>query len=157
MMKNKSEIKRDEFINLLSKIKGQKITDVLAGGGSNGTFFITFGENDYMLSCNCAWRFIHMNQIITGWTEPDTIGAPLNKNLLHLNNDVVKDFQISMYNDISILFESGKVIEIFCDITPASEFSDFNWDFTLINANKTYSISKYQTIILEPYDPELNY
>ena len=79
-----------------------------------------------MISCSCAWRLIADNVIITGWTEPDYIGGPLNKNLLNLLDDKIECYDLSLFNDIRFIFESGKILEVFCDITPASEFGDFN-------------------------------
>lgn len=139
----------------LLKIKNLTVTKSLAGEPSGSIFYLTFGDEEYLIFVYCSWRLIQESKIITGWHESNEVPfGPLTKGINSLENDVIKEINLSKFYDLNIKFKSGKELQIFCDITPnlrEGEYLDENWDFTNIKNNMTYIISKNQTIITQPY------
>ena len=115
---------------IINAFIGKKVTKVTAGGGNGSVVILRFGENLFSLFIYCIWRLEENNKIVTGWNEScDAETGNLTKQIKLLLNDEIKKTEVSNLMDIKIYFVSGKVLNIFCDITPMYEPKEYdeNW------------------------------
>jgi hypothetical protein len=138
---NKEIIEKDFF----AKIIGKEVTKTIAGGSNGSTIILEIGHNEYCLFIYCVWRLELDYKALTGWNEssnPDN--GNLTKQIRSLASDRIKDIQMSDFFDLRVKFESGKVLTIFCDVTPKYEPDDYdeNWSICDIKSDQCYIISR---------------
>lgn len=140
-----------ELYNTIKKLNGNYINEAIVGVGSLFNLNIKYGK--YSLFVYCAWRLVKGDAIITGWQESNSCpNGELYKGIKSLENDKIIDINLNKFNDLHIVFESGKELQIFCDITPnLYNYLDENWYIADIEKNIYYAITKNQTIEVEKY------
>ncbi len=153
--------KNQLYPNIMSKItetiqllKDKKVIKVISGGANASTLIIHFGVDDFCLFTYCVWRLENKKEILTGWNEPS---ATKKGNLViqtkELLNDIVKNITISKFYDLQIEFKSGKMLSVFCDVTPLFQVMDYdvNWSLCDIKNNTTYHIDRKFKVVKERF------
>jgi hypothetical protein len=146
-------IKNKSLKKVLSLLNSQKVSKVIAGG-SNGSIIILDIDNRYSLCVYCVWRLEHGDKVLTGWNESnDSKSGNLTLGIKKLEGDTIKRIYVNQFYDLQISFYSGKVLNIFCDITPKyePEECDENWSLADIIKNEVYTITKSYLIATELY------
>jgi len=140
--------------SILAQLVGKKLLQVNVDKSTGSIFSIDIGneliqikkkgmifhEGEYIIMVYCSWRLLNTisNIPVTGWHEDSAPNGALNVGLKTLVNDTIKEVGVTDCFDLEIIFESGKRLDIFCDLTTHVD-ADTNWFF---KANgKYYSIS----------------
>jgi hypothetical protein len=138
---------------LVEQLVDRAITEVIAGG-SNGSIVLLEVDFKFLLSIYCAWRLEGEGKILTGWNDSnDPVSGQLTIEIKKLAGDKIEHVSISEFNDLTISFSSGKVLNVFCDITSHiySEALDENWCLCDMESNFCLIVNKDQEIIEQPY------
>ncbi len=144
----------NKFLEVIQLLKNKKLTKVISGGANASTLILHFNVDEFCLFTYCVWRLTSKNEVLTGWNDPS---ATKKGNLVvqtnTLLNDIVKDIIVSKFYDLQIEFKSGKILSIFCDVTPMFQVKDYdvNWSLTDINHNTTYHISRNFKVVKERF------
>lgn len=147
----------NEIKDIVKKLINQTVTEAIAGEPSGSIFLLGIGANDFTLMVYSAWRLIQDDNIITGWNESnDFPNGELTKGIKSLENDLIVNVEISKFYDLNIYFESGKELQVFCDITPnVRDYIDENWNISDIDKNLSYTVTQNQTIEVEKYNTDI--
>ncbi|MEO6915626.1 MAG: hypothetical protein ABI151_08205 [Chitinophagaceae bacterium] len=140
--------------DVIFKLSGKQITKTIVGGSNGSIIILRIGINEFSFKVNCVWRLEMKNQMITGWNESnDSLNGVMTKEIKRLNGDTIKSVKMSDFFDLQLEFSSGKVLNIFCDVTPNYEPSDYdeNWSLCDIKSNDCKIISKDFAIITTTY------
>ncbi|MEJ7768065.1 MAG: hypothetical protein WKF89_09650 [Chitinophagaceae bacterium] len=124
--------------DLISKLSGKQITKTIVGGSNGSIIILRIGINEFSLKVSCVWRLEMRDQIITGWNESnDSLNGVMTKEIKQLNGDTIKSVKMSEFFDLALEFFSGKVLRLFCDVTPNYEPPDYdeNWSICDIKSN----------------------
>lgn len=119
------------FAQKLDCLVGLAVSDVIAGGANGSIIVLEFGGN-YVLTVYCSWRLERGLQVLSGCNEsPDSQTGHLTREAKSLHNDIVHEVSLSDHYDLRIEFTSGKMLRLFCDVTPHNEPADYdeNWSF----------------------------
>ena len=78
----------------------------------------------------CSWRLFDnvSQQPITSSNEDSDLDGVMTLELNRLLDDVIENILLSSFRDLVIVFKSGKVLSVFCDITPHVD-AETNWLF----------------------------
>lgn len=144
---------------LLGKLIKLKVLEVSAGKTTGSIILIHFGHknHDYSLMVYSAWRLddSRSKKPVTGNNEsnnPKTgVMIPEIKKLL---GNTITDVDNNEFGDLVLCFDTGKILRIFCDITPNvdNDYVDVNWVFYNIKKNKCYTFDKRFEVILSSCD-----
>lgn len=135
--------------DILTKLTGKKVTEVIAGGSNGSIVVLNFGESEFCLFVKCVWRLEQVNTIITGWNESnDAVNGNMTKKIKELTDDVIRNTELNNFYDLKLHFISGKTLNVFSDVTPYYEPDDYdeNWVICDIQSNVCYAVSKDFTI-----------
>ena len=100
---------------------------------------------EYCLFIECVWRLEFGKTVLTGWNEsPDINNGNLTKQITTLKEDFIDGVELSDFYDLKITFKSGKILNVFCDVTPHSEPSDYdeNWSLCNITLNQCFCVNR---------------
>ena len=117
---------------------GTTVKKINAGTGTGSIFNIVFQnakdaiiDTEHVLMVFCSWRLSNSNKIIcTSREDEQTIQSELSK-LLDLT---AKHLKIKKFNDVSIAFDLGYKLDVFCDSIVNSD-PDFDSDWFISNSN----------------------
>ncbi len=139
---------------IINAFIGKKISKVTVGGSNGSVVILRIGDNLFSLFIYCIWRLEENDKIVTGWNESsDAESGNLTQQIKLLLNDEIKNIQLSNFMDIKIYFLSGKVLNIFCDITPKYEPEEYdeNWVISDIVNNVSYRLKNNFEIEVSKY------
>ena len=146
---------KKNLIKMVNLLKGQKVEKVISGGSNGSMLVFNFGENDdYCVFVYCVWRLEQKKKILSGWNEScDAKTGNLTLQTRALKNEIVKDVILTDFFDLKILFNSGKVLNVFCDVTAEYEPQsyDMNWCVCDIRNNICYSVNRSSVIVTDKY------
>jgi hypothetical protein len=141
---------KDKFNRSLAKTESTKCWSIVAGKGAGSVINIGFGgkikrdkplsnpalgeqdklfEAEFSLLVYCAWRLSNDVSIICSWRDDNSPNGPMLKGLSILQNKKVVGVSLDMdMLDLTLIFEDGLRLDIFCDQTNTDE-SDQNYIF----------------------------
>ncbi len=143
--------------NILKKIKGKVIKEVICGG-SNGSIIVITTENSISLTIDSVWRLTNDNTVLVSWDEKDnSTKSNFVKELSKLENDTIESFELSSFYDITLKFISGKTLFTLCDINKYynEEYYDNNWVICDESLNYCICITKELQEKFEVFDPSI--
>ncbi len=142
--------------NILKKIKGEAIDEVVCGG-SNGSIIVIITENSISLTIDSVWRLTNDNTVLVSWDEKDnSTKSNFVKELSKLENDTIESFELSSFYDITLKFKSGKTLFVLCDINKYyAECYDNNWIICDESLNYCICVTKELREKFEVYDPSI--
>lgn len=122
--------------DLLSLV-GEKCWAVVAGTGTGSVLSLYFGgrvprqrrlsnpnvsaeaqefDGEYVLYIECAWRLDSEDAVICSWTDDNSRGETMLTGLQNLENETVRACELGHpAHDLTITFENGMALRIFCD------------------------------------------
>ena len=141
-----------ELREKLTDLSGMQVTRVTAGGSTGSVFTLLMQRasvatnnttailSEYEVMVKCSWRLDNVEKVlpITGWQEDSNVDGVMTLRLKTLVDDVISKAEISSFFDLEIIFESGKRMFVFCDITP---YVDGNFNWVLFTKEGHYSIN----------------
>ncbi len=139
---------------LLTRLKGTFVTEVICGGNFNGSVVILTFNNRYSLTIQCVWRLTDQSHILASWNEADnSVGSHFEINVTALNGDFLSEVQNNSFYDLQLSFDSGKVLSIFCDINSYydKEYFDRNWYLCDEKENICLGVGSENDIIQNEY------
>lgn len=97
-----------------------------------------FMEGEFVMMVYCSWRLVDKGtqKPITGWHESSEMDGSMTLGLKSLLGDIVEEILLTSFHDVVIVFKSGKVLSVFCDLTPNVD-ADTNW---FLGAQEKYYI-----------------
>ncbi|WP_157494144.1 hypothetical protein [Fulvivirga imtechensis] len=135
-------------------MSNKRVLKVNAGGSTGSIFSLdigdelikeerggqTFYQGECLLMIYCSWRLfdIHGKKPVTGCHENSDLNGSMTLGLKSLLDDTVEKVLLTSFYDISVVFKSGKILSVFCDLTPYVD-EETNWFFGL--QGKYYSIN----------------
>ena len=139
--------------NITTSLNNSNVIEVIAGE-SNGSIIVlkTAKEHrEFSLFVYCTWRLENESEIITGSNEPSDGNLLKIKTLI---GEKILDVKQNRFNDLSIQFESKKVLSIFCSITGNVNWQDYteNWTFCDIEQNKCFHADNKNIIRTSEYE-----
>src|SRR5687768_17571048 len=127
-------ISNKEMHKAFKAITSKKVLQVNAGGSTGSILSVDIGDElikvekgsqifykgESLLMVYCSWRLFdnRIQKPITSWQENNDSEGPMTLGLKGLTNDLIEEVLISSFHDIVIVFKSGKVLSVFCDLTP---------------------------------------
>ena len=129
----------------IQKIKNSKTSQVKIGANTGSIFSIDF-ENGLFLMVYASWRISKEGEILTSWRGTDSENLNMHKILKSLEGDKVIKIELSDFYDITLIFEKGSTLTIFCDFNPDYSF-DTCW-FLQTDKN-TYSVNNRNAVEIE--------
>ena len=147
------------FNKLLSGLNGKETWGFKAGESTGSIFTFEVGEKfpwpsqlgsfegDFSLMVYSSWRIEDRasNKLLTCWRDA---GDQIVQGLKHLENQTINEISVSTFFDLSILFKSQKVLRIFCDYGPNSNY-EINWFLRRRKTDKYYSVNNKNGLIKE--------
>jgi hypothetical protein len=140
--------------DVLTKLIGKTVTEVIAGGSNGSIVVLHFGSSEFCLFVKCVWRLEQVNTIITGWNESnDAVNGNMTKRIKELAGDAIKNVEVNNFYDLKLRFVSDKTLNIFCDVTTHYEPEDYdeNWVICDIQSNVCYAVNKDFAIVTSVY------
>lgn len=140
--------------DVISKLSGKQITKTISGGSNGSVIVLDIGISEFSLTVNCVWRLEMEDRVITGWNESNnSINGVMTKEIKQLKGDIIKSVRISTFFDLYLEFSSGKKLNIFCDVTPNYQPSDYdeNWSLCSIKSNDCKIINNDFAVITTTY------
>lgn len=135
----------------LKILQGCIIERVIAGG-SNGSIILFDIKNNiskYVFFIYCSWQLTSEIDILnTSEDDPDFFDE-----LKKIKDDVIININIDSLDRILIQFDSGKKLEVFCDITKNDDKGkeQENWSFCDITHNICYNYTNNFIFTTETY------
>ena len=107
-----------------------------------------FLEGEFVIMVYCSWRLFDQRtqKPITGWHENSDIDGSMTVGLKNLLDDIVEEVLLTSFHDIVIIFRSGKVLSVFCDLTSNVD-ADTNW--FLGTQERYYSVNSSLELVTE--------
>lgn len=107
-----------------------------------------FLQGEFVIMVYCSWRLFDKltQKPITGWQENSHVNGSMTVGLKSLFDDIVEEVLLTSFHDVTIIFKSGKVLSVFCDLTPNVD-ADTNWFFG--TQGKYYSVNSSLELIAE--------
>jgi hypothetical protein len=134
----------EDFHKILLGAVNKKVLQVNAGGFTGSIFSIDIGdklikeekggqifyEGGWILMVYCSWRLFDnvAQKPITSSNESSDLNGIMTLELNRLLDDVIENILLSSFRDLVIVFKSGKVLSVFCDLTPQVD-AETNWLF----------------------------
>ena len=144
------------MINFFKDIKNSKIEKIIAGG-SNGSILlidIVSNNNKYVLYIYCTWRLSFDNIVLTGSNDNSTSKrTTFVVELKKLEEDTIVKVLANPLGDFSLVFNSDKRLDVFCDITSNGGDDDVreNWTVCNISENQCNSFTNHFQLLKEVY------
>jgi len=151
-----------EFHKVLDSMTNKKVLKVNAGGSTGSIFSLDIGDNlikeekggrifyqgECVLMVYSTWRLFdtHSQKPITGCHEDSDLEGSMTLGLKGLLNDVIEKVLLTSFRDLSVVFQSGKVLSVFCDLTSNVD-AETNWFFGF--DKKYYSVNNLLQLVEE--------
>lgn len=143
----------EDMRSRLRALEAMRVTNVIAGG-ANGSIFVAEWEERYSLTVYCCWRLDLPPRVLTGSNESsDARTGNLPAELKKLTGDEVQSVEVSDLFDLRITFGSGKILTVFCDITPRAEPRDYdeNWAFCDPQSDQCWAVNNRFEVVTSKY------
>ncbi len=139
---------------LTKKLKDTFVTEVICGGNFNGSVVILTFNNRFSLTIQCVWRLTDQSNILASWNEADnSVGSHFEINVTALRGDFLSEINVNNFFDLQLIFDSGKNLNVFCDINSFfdEEYFDENWYLSDKEENISLGIGRENNIIQSTY------
>lgn len=143
-------------MDCIRKLQSKKVDKIIAGGSNGSIILIDFIENSdkNVLYVYSAWRLSHNNKILTGSNDnPESDDTVFVVELEKLENDIVKSVYTHPLGDFTLEFDSGKKLDVFCDITSNGGNDEVreNWVLCEVSKNVCYNFTNRFSFYKESY------
>lgn len=139
---------------LLEKIVGLTVTEVVSGGSNGSIIVIGFGsiETEYTILISCSWRLQFADEVLASSNDESNPNSNLVVQTRLLEGSMVRLIDLNDFFDLNIYFLSGKQLRVFCDVTAFSGYEEGeNWYVADIHKNECLIINDHFKILESKY------
>ncbi|MFN8366947.1 MAG: hypothetical protein U0Y96_06855 [Candidatus Kapaibacterium sp.] len=127
-----------------------------SGGAAGSVILLDFSKDgstiDYTTRILCDWRIMRNRIPIVSSSEPFEVGGPIGTIPNQLVGLKLQKIVINNVIDISFRFSNNYQLDVFSNQTPNSVYKYENWNFSVIEDNLNYELTKDYQIVKCKYD-----
>lgn len=136
--------------NYLLKLNSSKVVNSISGGGAGSILSIDF-DNTYDLFIYSVWRIEKNEKVLaTSADNTEALVGKVAQAAKYLEGKKVKSWELSKQFDLTIDFDDGSSLKIFCDVSYSSTDDggtyDTNWELGVPLEDLYFKINNYFTI-----------
>ena len=127
------------MMNYIKTLQNKRVNKIIAGGSNGSIILIDLIENldKHILYVYCTWRLSLNNKILTGSNDnSDSDNTVFVIELKKLENELIEKVSISSLGDFTLVFNSGKKLDVFCDITSNGGNDEIRENWVICNVSK---------------------
>lgn len=144
---------QNEIFKFLENSVNTKVVESLSGGNMGNFWTIRF-EDGSAFYIECSWRIEKDNKVLAShFGEEALTTGHIARSVKQLEDKFLRAFELVEFYDLSLFFDDGYHVSLFCDIsyfgTENGESWDTNWEYNCKPLDQTLRVTNLFDIVWE--------